>query len=173
MRLRALRWWDVADVVAIEAELFPGDAWTAESFWAELAIGAARAYLVAEDGAGRVVGYAGLSCPPHARGGDAEVMTVAVAPGQQGRGVGRQLLAALTEEAARRGAGRLLLEVRADNQAARALYESAGFGSLSVRTGYYRSADQGAPAGSVDALVLSRPLAGPVAAPAAVDSVPT
>ena len=44
------------------------------------------------------------------------------------------------------GAERLLLEVRADNTAARGLYDSAGFRLLQTRRGYYP--------GGVDALVL-------------------
>ena len=46
-----------------------------------------------------------------------------------------------------RGAERVILEVRADNDAARALYAGAGFTTLQTRRGYYP--------GGVDALVLA------------------
>jgi [ribosomal protein S18]-alanine N-acetyltransferase len=160
VNLRRLRWWDITGVMPLERELFPDDAWTAEAFWAELARGEARVYLVAEADDGSLIGYAGLSCPVAARGGDAEIMTLAISPRAQGQGVGRALLAALREVAELRGAGRLLLEVRADNDAARALYAAAGFEQIATRAGYYRSppAAPGASAGLVDALVLRLPL---------------
>jgi ribosomal-protein-alanine N-acetyltransferase len=174
VKLRRLRWWDIAPLVPLERDLFRDSAWTAEVFWAELALGDARVYLVAEADDGSLVGYAGLSCPPAARGGDAEVMTVAVSPTAQGRGVGKALLAALREVAELRGAGRLLLEVRADNEAARNLYAAAGFEQIATRAGYYRrsSAAAGEAAGEaappVDALVLRLPLTGPASSPDSV-----
>jgi ribosomal-protein-alanine N-acetyltransferase len=150
-----MRWWDIAPVVELERELFPDEPWSAEAFWAELAMGTNRCYLVAESDTGGLVGYAGLSCPPDARGADAEVMTVGVAAAAQGQRVGRTLVDALRAAAEERGAGRLLLEVRADNEVARKLYESIGFDQIAVRTGYYhRLAGEGAPS-AVDALVLS------------------
>jgi ribosomal-protein-alanine acetyltransferase len=156
VRLRPLRWWDIADIEPLERELFPHDPWPAESFWAELALERERVYLVAEEGAA-LVGYAGLSCPDPARGADAEIMTLAVAPGAQGRGLGRLLLDALRAVAVDRGAGRILLEVRSDNAAARALYAGAGFDQVALRPGYYRTAG----AEPVDALVLRLPLGEP------------
>ena len=99
--LRALRWWDIEHLVPLERDLFPHDPWTAESFWAELAAGPDRWYVVAEDAGGDIVGYAGLTAAAAARGGDAEVMTVAVAPDAQSRGIGRALITALRDEATR------------------------------------------------------------------------
>ena len=56
--------------------------------------------------------------------------------------------------AARAGARRALLELRAGNREALALYESLGFGRLGVRRGYYSEPTE-------DALVLARePCAG-------------
>lgn len=170
MNLRPMRWWDIAEVAELERRLFPDEPWSTEAFWAELALGSDRLYLVAEDEPdadtddAELVGYAGLSCPQRASGGDAEVMTVAVAPTVQGCGVGRALLEALIEAARRRGSGRLLLEVRADNASARNLYTAAGFEELAIRPGYYRTrAAEGVQPTTVDALVLVLPLvAGPV-----------
>lgn len=165
-----MHWWDIAPVMELEPVLFPAQPWTAEMFWAELAMGADRFYLVAEvdaesgvraaasdDGrSASLVGYAGLSCPAQARGADAEVMTIAVAPAAQREGIGRGLLAALVDEAQQRGAGRLLLEVRADNVAARNLYVATGFEQLGTRAGYYRrSGPDGGTGDGVDALILA------------------
>ena len=90
--------------------------------------------------------------------GDADVQTIGVAPRAQGRGVGTRLLRALTDRAARGGAASLLLEVRADNAPAIALYTREGFERVAVRRRYYQPGD-------VDALVMRlRPLPAPVPA---------
>ena len=147
--LRPLRWWDVEAVQALDAELFGATAWTPAAFWSELAAGPSRWYVVAEtaDAAGdaRLAGYAGLLVP----GSEADVQTLAVAPWAQGRGVGTRLLRALVDRAARSGATSLLLEVRADNAPAIALYEREGFDRISVRRRYYQPGD-------VDAWIMRR-----------------
>jgi ribosomal-protein-alanine N-acetyltransferase len=76
----------------------------------------------------------------------ADVQRIAVRPDWRRRGVGRRLLRALLEEADQRGCREALLEVRADNAAAIAMYEQAGFDVIARRPGYYR--------GEADALVL-------------------
>jgi [ribosomal protein S18]-alanine N-acetyltransferase len=142
-----MRWWDVEPVVALEREAFGATAWTAETFWSELAA-PSRWYVVADDGAGGVLGYAGLA----GVGAEADVQTVAVAARARRRGLGGALLDALVAEAARRGATTLLLEVRADDPGAQRLYASRGFERIAVRRGYYQPGD-------VDAVVMRlRPL---------------
>jgi ribosomal-protein-alanine N-acetyltransferase len=66
------------------------------------------------------------------------VMNVAVGPGARRRGHARWLLGFAMRRAARAGARRALLELRAGNRAALALYESLGFRRLGVRRGYYQ-----------------------------------
>ena len=61
------------------------------------------------------------------------VMNVAVAPDLRRRGLGRWLLGFAMARAARAGARRALLELRAGNRQALALYESLGFRRLGVR----------------------------------------
>lgn len=142
--LERFRWWHVAQVLPIEAALFGDEPWTARTFWSELGQVATRHYLVAlQDGV--AVGYAGLCDYPD----EAWVQTMAVAPDRQGRGLGTRLLVALLEQADRLGQRRVALEVRADNEAAQALYARHGFVRTGVRRGYYQ------PSG-VDALVLER-----------------
>ena len=127
---------------ALEAALFP-DPWSVETFWSELAhVPETRHYVVAEDD-GEVVGYAGMVATGH----QADVQTVAVRADRQGRGLGGELLRALLDEARRRGAGEVLLEVRAENVAAQELYARHGFERIGVRRGYYRP-------GGTDAYVL-------------------
>lgn len=141
--LRPMRWWDVAPAAAMEKALFPQDAWSAESFWSELARYDSRHYVVAERH-GALVGYAGLA----AAAGEADVLTVAVDAAEQGRGVGRRLLRELLAEADRRGCADVLLEVRGGNGPAVALYERHGFERVGVRRRYYADGE--------DAIVMRR-----------------
>lgn len=84
---------------------------------------------------------------------EAEVLTLAVAPGARRRGLGAALLAAAAAAAAARGARSIHLEVAEDNAAARALYARAGFAETGRRRGYYAR-----PGGRTDALRLRRAL---------------
>ncbi|TNM70014.1 ribosomal-protein-alanine N-acetyltransferase [Streptomyces sp. NP160] len=148
MVLRRMRWWDVEPLLPVEAALFGASAWSAETFWSELAA-PGRTYLVAEDGGGALLGYAGLALA----GPDADVQTLAVAAHAQRRGVGALLLDALVAAAREGGASAVLLEVRADNEPAQALYAARGFERIGVRRRYYQPED-------VDALVLRLRLTG-------------
>jgi [ribosomal protein S18]-alanine N-acetyltransferase len=148
--VREVTWRDIPELTALEVELFADDAWPAPTWWAELAGRPRRAYLAVEGDAG-LEGYAGLD-----RGGEvADVMTVAVVPAQRGRGLGDLLVGELLRLAAEDGAGSVMLEVRADNAAARRIYERHGFEEVSVRRRYYRCPG----ADDVDAVVMRRRLA--------------
>jgi ribosomal-protein-alanine N-acetyltransferase len=84
--------------------------------------------------------------------GEAEVLTLAVAPAARRRGIARALLEAAIV-LARPTADTMFLEVAADNPGAAALYAGAGFETVGRRAGYY-----GRAGGSVDALVMRRAL---------------
>ena len=144
-----MRWWDIEALMPLERELFGDTAWSAEMFWSELSHPETRWYVVAENPATMdVLGYAGLLAP----GSEADVQTVAVAPHAQGQGIGRGLLNALIDQARERDATSLLLEVRADNDAAIKLYSARGFERIAVRRRYYQPGD-------IDAWVMRlRPL---------------
>ena len=83
-------------------------------------------------------------------GGEAEVLTLAVAPAVRRNGVGRALVEAAAKMAAEKGAETFFLEVAEDNAAAIALYQSTGFHPAGRRPGYY--------GGTTDALVMRRRL---------------
>jgi len=137
-----MTWRDIPALAALEPELFPHDAWSEQTWWAELAGRPRRSYVVMEQ-AGAVVGYAGVD-----HGGEvADVMTIAVAPKAQGTGLGQVLMDWLVADARRGGAEHLMLEVRADNVAAQRLYARAGFATLTVRRKYYQPGD-------IDALIM-------------------
>ncbi|GHJ93144.1 ribosomal-protein-alanine acetyltransferase [Streptomyces sp. NE5-10] len=145
--LREMRWWDLPEVLALEAELFPEDAWSEGMFWSELAHArgprATRRYVVAEAPSGELAGYAGLA----AAGGLGDVQTIAVARPQWGTGLGARLLTDLLQHATAFECDEVLLEVRVDNTRAQKLYERFGFEPIGFRRGYYQP-------GNVDALVM-------------------
>ncbi|GAB2710812.1 ribosomal protein S18-alanine N-acetyltransferase [Arthrobacter bambusae] len=124
---------DVTAVEVLERRLFPVDAWPMQMFFDELAQVDTRRYVVAESD-GQIVAYAGLMCIEPI----ADVQTIAVVPEFEGRGIGSAILTELIEEARRRGAVEVLLEVRADNPRAQALYVRFGFEQIHVRRRYYR-----------------------------------
>jgi ribosomal-protein-alanine N-acetyltransferase len=90
---------------------------------------------------------------------EAEILSVAVDRGFQGRGVGQRLLKLHLGRLAGHGARTVFLEVGERNDPATRLYARAGFREVSRRPNYY---------GDATALVLRRDLAGP-----AMDSAPT
>jgi len=144
--VRPMRWWDIESVIAIEHQVFPETAWTAEQFWSELAhVPATRWYVVHEDEQG-VDAYVGL----FALAPESDVQTIAVAQRSQGRGLGRELMRGLLDEARTRGCSHIFLEVGAQNVAAIALYGSLGFEHQARRSNYYGPGR--------DALVLRRSL---------------
>ena len=65
------------------------------------------------------------------------MMDLAVAPFARRRGIGRWLLQQALTMGLEQGARRALLEVRASNHAAVALYAGAGFSRSGIRTRYY------------------------------------
>ncbi|WP_308113795.1 ribosomal protein S18-alanine N-acetyltransferase [Arthrobacter sp. ISL-30] len=132
---------DVPAVEALERRLFPVDAWPMQMFFDELSQTDTRRYLVAE-AAGSVVAYAGLMCIEPI----ADIQTIAVVPEFEGKGIGSALLTELIEEARRRKAADVLLEVRRDNPRAQELYTRFGFEQIHVRPRYYRD--------GVDALIM-------------------
>ena len=89
-----------------------------------------------------------------AAAGEAELLTLAVAPEARRRGLGTALVAAFEAEARARGAGEAFLEVAESNAGARALYARLGYLPAGRRPGYYRSAE----APPTAALVLRKSL---------------
>ena len=146
--LRELEWTDLETLAELEVALFAHDAWSAQTWWAELAGRPRRDYVVAVD-RGQILGYGGIDVS----GDVADLMTIATVPEAQGRGLGRRLLDELVRRAERSGADALLLEVRADNEAAKRLYGTSGFEVISVRRRYYQPGD-------IDALVMRKHIGG-------------
>ncbi len=145
--LERMRPFHVRLVLEHEHATFGTESWTEGMYRDELADPWNRHYLVAfEDAAAfggapdeppRLVGWAGLLVIA----GTAEILTIGTAPFAQRRGVARALMDALLAEARRRRAHEVLLEVRVDNEPAKALYARYGFEQMGIRRGYYQPAN--------------------------------
>lgn len=131
-----------------ERAMFGTEAWSRSAYLAELADTRLKHYVAAESADGALLGWAGVMVVQDA----AEILTVGVVPEARRTGLARLMLADLLAEARRRGAIEAFLEVRIDNEAARALYRSEGFEEIGVRRGYYD-------AGRVDAVTMRKELA--------------
>jgi ribosomal protein S18 acetylase RimI-like enzyme len=68
----------------------------------------------------------------------AHLNLLAVAAEHRRQGLGRQLMEWLTATATEAGVFRIELELRAQNESARAFYQSLGFESLNLIQGYYQ-----------------------------------
>lgn len=69
---------------------------------------------------------------------EAEILTIAVSPNLQGKGIAKGLMASAHQHAMNKGAEKMFLEVAADNKTARHLYQKLGYEELSIRKDYYR-----------------------------------
>ena len=140
-KIRRATFRDVLGIGLIERESF-ADPWGSREFTSALEAQHAI-FLVAEDSAGVVIGYVIAIAVMD----EAEILNLAVRPGDRGAGLGGKLLDRAVAEAASRGAEQCFLEVRESNDSARRLYVSRGFTEVSRRRGYYREPVE-------DALVL-------------------
>lgn len=128
---------DLDAIMALEERTFGTDAWSRSTMRQELR-NAHCYYLIAfePEAPERLEAYAGLVAPRGAK--EADIQTIAVAEHARRRGLGRMLVLTLVNEARKRGAVEVFLEVRADNPGAQSLYRSLGFEQLAVRRGYYQ-----------------------------------
>lgn len=141
-----IRQADVRDVDAIyeiENLCFP-DPWSRESLRTEFEENPRAFYVVAQIEE-EIVGYAGLWWIED----EGHITNVAVKPGFRNRRIGSMIIETMLEHTSRQGIRHYTLEVRAGNDAARALYEKYGFTVEGVRKGYYQ-------VGHEDALIMWR-----------------
>ncbi len=142
MRFTEMKADHVAQVAQLEQLCF-ADPWSEKSIASEL--GNIWSYwLVALDGE-RVVGYIGSQTSVD----ETDVMNLAVHPDYRRRGIAESLIEMLVAELKERGSHALMLEVRASNAPAIALYEKMGFAQVGCRKNYYRNPKE-------DALILRK-----------------
>src|SRR5690606_35848485 len=110
---------DLESIMRLETAIFGSDAWSSGTMRDELA-NANTWYLVAfrPETPESIEAYAGLLSPRGAK--EADIQTIAVAEGARRGGLGRTLVTSLVNEARKRGATEVFLEVRADNPGAQA-----------------------------------------------------
>mgnify|MGYP001206770109 CR=1 FL=1 len=126
-----MRMEDVGRVLEIEQLSFPTP-WPRDAYTHELRENRLACYLVARV-MHQIAGYTGMWIILD----EAHVTTLAVDPEYRRQQIGERLLVALLEEAMRRGARWVTLEVRKTNAGAQALYRKYGFKEIGVRKGYY------------------------------------
>lgn len=119
----------------IHAVCFP-DAWDKATFDHLLAESSTCGWMATSDG--RPVGF----ILARVLDGEAEILTFAVQPSSQNSGIGRYLLRELMVFLVSVGCGKIFLEVAVDNEAAIALYTSAGFVAVGRRPNYYQREDR-------------------------------
>lgn len=134
---------DLPALAALERACFPGAPWDEASLHAELS----RGFILLDPGhRAYAIGMVILD--------ECELLRIGVRPEARRHGLGQAALEAFHAECARRVVARVLLEVRADNAAARRLYEAAGYAAEGTRKSYY---PPHAPGGQrVDAVLYGR-----------------
>ena len=138
-------------VANIEALVQPHDAWTEQTLAEMLAQDSTHIMIVykPEEEAGyKIVGY----CLYQVVFEQAEILRIGTHPDYQRQGIASQLFATLNNELINNKVESLLLEVRADNAPALALYGRQGLTVIHKRKGYYQLPHQP----SVDALIMQR-----------------
>ena len=105
--------------------------WSRGNFVDSLAAGHEAQVLCG--GQGELLGYL-LALPGFE---EMHLLNLTVAPGEQGRGHARCMLAWLVKTCQKQRAKQLWLEVRQSNARARQVYERFGFASIGTRKGYY------------------------------------
>ena len=133
---------DIDAIAALEAESFTNP-WPREQLVWELTNSDVTRIFVVRDEAGVIISF----CLCWVIFDELHINTLAVSPDYRRRGLATLLMQHVLAEAAREGALKATLEVRASNQAALALYERLGFRVTARRPGYYTNPQE-------DALIL-------------------
>ncbi len=121
-------------MASIHAAAFP-DPWDAETLTAFLGQKGGFALIAGDDAAAGAGGF----LLARAVSGESEVLTLAVRPECRRTGCAAALIARAVAAAKELGAHRMVLEVGADNVAARTVYARAGFQTIGRRPAYYRN----------------------------------
>ena len=130
MNVLALQSADISALLEIEKHCFP-DPWKEESWQSAFVRPDFFSFALKDNGIliGFVCGTALFE--------ESELLKIAILPAYRGNGYAERLLETLLEEAKRRGAEKMFLEVREGNVPARKLYEKTGFTQTRIRKKYY------------------------------------
>ncbi|MEZ7503004.1 ribosomal protein S18-alanine N-acetyltransferase [Psychrobacter sp. Arc29] len=139
----------VQAVANIEAIVQPQDAWSYQTLLELLekdSINMLVVYTQDKSAKSNVIGY----CLYQMVFEQAEILRIGTHPDYQRQGIASQIIDKLHKVLQSNQVESLLLEVRADNHAAIALYKKQSFTVIHRRKGYYQSPNQSA----VDALIM-------------------
>lgn len=139
-------------VANIETLVQPHDAWTEQTLAEMLAQDSTHIMIVYKPEGkadnNKVIGY----CLYQVIFEQAEILRIGTHPDYQRQGIASQLFDTLNNELINNKVESLLLEVRADNAPALALYERQGFVVIHKRKSYYQLPHRPA----IDALIMQR-----------------
>lgn len=130
MRIRPMTKEDCEQVASIEAVSFSMP-WSKKAFTETVEKQNFRYYVAENDG--EILGYCGFLYVLD----EAEIPNVCVKASARQKGVGKQMMTVLIDEARKLGIAVLYLEVRESNMAARKLYEGLGFEENGIRKNFY------------------------------------
>lgn len=142
MTIRTMNPQDVPQIARLEQLCF-SDPWPESAITPELT-NPLSCWLTAVEG-DALIGYVGSQTVL----GETDMMNIAVHPDHRRKGVAEALVTALVETLSRRGSHCLMLEVRASNAPAQALYSKLGFTQVGRRPRYYHNPKE-------DALILRK-----------------
>jgi [ribosomal protein S18]-alanine N-acetyltransferase len=131
--IRRARPEDIAALLAIETAAFATDRIERRAFRHAMRSPTMICLVAAK--AGEVLGYGIVERRRTSTA--ARLTSIAISPQGAGHGLGKRLLAALERDALAAGARRMRLEVRADNNVARKLYEAARYRLVGTLDDYY------------------------------------
>jgi len=129
--IKQMRPEDVVQVHKVEEACFSVP-WSLENFQSIFRY-KENYYLTAWDGES-IVGFIGLM----AALGEGDITNVAVLPSYRKQGIGDRLVSSMMALAKEKEISKIMLEVRASNEAAIHLYEKYGFEFLCIRKNYYQ-----------------------------------
>lgn len=137
----------VEPLAELHAQCFPEEPWDAEAVARVLGLSGVAGFVAWQND--MPAGFA----LARDLGAECEILSLSVLPEFRRCGIGKALLHAIVGEACRRGLPSIVLEVAADNGAARGLYAGLGFIAVGNRPHYYRRGAE-----TVNALILRRPV---------------
>lgn len=140
LRLDSISEADIPSILNLEKQINSAP-WSEQAFRNEL--GHPHGVFKVAKLDNKIIGYGGVWLVID----EAHITTVAVAEEFRKRGIGKEIVRQLLEEARQRGMTCSTLEVRASNTPAIKLYENLGFKTIATRKGYY-------PDNKEDALVM-------------------
>ncbi|MDO4894614.1 GNAT family N-acetyltransferase [Moraxella sp.] len=136
-------------IAQLEQQVLPEDAWHDDAInemFGQFGVGVLAVYATTDKSVNQLIGY----CLYQSVFELAEIHRIGTMPSFARQGVATALLQALFDKLGNDDTTqRLLLEVRADNAPAIALYTKMGFEQIDCRIGYYQTAT-----GRIDALIL-------------------